>query len=181
MDRDLLQECVLGKEMEKAKAAKEHMKRLQKRITEAEKQAREMFKKAEELKTVAMKDGLTGLYNRKAFELRIERSLERMRDTGEPFSLIMFDVDGFKSINDTFGHVAGDKVLKKLGECLKGSFREDDFVARYGGDEFTLFFKDIDGEMLKLKLENIEIKHIMSSSFGFGGNGTVLIISEINL
>jgi len=129
------------REMERARAAKENIERLQQRIAEAERQAQEMSKKAEELQTVAMKDGLTGLYNRKAFALRIESVLRRTKDSGEPFSLIMFDVDGFKEINDTFGHVAGDKVLKKVAECLRSSFRENDFIARYGGDEFAVIIE----------------------------------------
>ena len=140
-------------EMERAKAAKENMERLQKRIAEAERHAQEMSKKAEELKTVAMKDGLTGLYNRKAFGLRIESSLKRAKDVGEPFSLIMLDVDGFKQINDTFGHVAGDKVLKKVGECLRASFRESDFIARYGGDEFAVIIEKMGRPMA---LERVE-------------------------
>ncbi len=134
-------------EVERARAAREHMENLQKRIMEAERQAQEMSRRAEELKTVAMKDGLTGLYNRKAFGMRIENALQRTRTSGEGFSLIMFDVDGFKEINDTFGHVAGDKVLVKVAECLKASFRENDFIARYGGDEFAVIIEKMGRQM----------------------------------
>ena len=140
-------------EMERAKATKENMERLQQRIAEAEKQAQEMSRRAEELKTVAMKDGLTGLYNRKAFALRIGSAVSRTKELGEPFCLIMLDVDGFKQINDTFGHVAGDKVLKKVAECLKGSFRENDFIARYGGDEFAVIIEKMDKAMAVDRLE----------------------------
>ena len=76
-----------------------------------------------------------------------------MRTSGEGFSLIMFDVDGFKEINDTFGHVAGDKVLVKVAECLKGSFRENDFVARYGGDEFAVIIEKMGRAMALDRLE----------------------------
>ncbi len=140
-------------ELERAKAAREHMEELQKRIIEAERQAQEMSRRAEELKTVAMKDGLTGLYNRKAFGMKIDNALQRTRASGEAFSLIMFDVDGFKEINDTFGHIAGDKVLVKVAECLKGSFRENDFVARYGGDEFAVIIEKMGRPMALERLE----------------------------
>jgi len=140
-------------EMERARATKENMERLQQRIAEAERQAQEMSRRAEELKTVAMKDGLTGLYNRKAFELRISSTLNRAKESREPFCLIMFDVDGFKEINDAFGHVAGDKVLRKVAECLKGSFRENDFIARYGGDEFAAIIERMDRPMALERLE----------------------------
>ncbi len=135
------------KEMERARAAKENMKKLQQRIAEAEKQAQELSRKAEELQTVAMKDGLTGLYNRQALELRLTNALKNFEETGDTFSLILVDVDRFKHINDTFGHVAGDKVLKKVGECLKKSFRENDFIARYGGDEFAVVIEKMGEDM----------------------------------
>ncbi len=134
-------------ELKRTKAAQDNIKVLQKRIAEAEKEAMEMARRAVEFQTVAMKDGLTGLYNRQAFEVRIQNALKRFKETGEPFSLIMFDVDGFKGINDTFGHVAGDKVLKKVAECLAASFRENDFVARYGGDEFAVIIARMSPEM----------------------------------
>jgi diguanylate cyclase (GGDEF)-like protein len=142
------------REMERARAAKDNIEQLQQRIAEAERQAQKMSKKAEELQTVAMKDGLTGLYNRKAFGLRIDSTLRRTSKTGERFSLILFDVDRFKAINDTFGHVAGDKVLKKVAECLRGSFRENDFIARYGGDEFAVLIEKMDRPMALERVEN---------------------------
>ena len=140
-------------EMERARATEKNMKKLQQRIAEAERQAREMSRRAEELKTVAMKDDLTGLYNRKAFGLKITGALNRGRESNEPICVIMFDVDGFKKINDSFGHVAGDKVLKKVAECLKRSFRENDFIARYGGDEFAAIIEGMDRSMALERLE----------------------------
>ncbi|MDB9823418.1 GGDEF domain-containing protein, partial [Deltaproteobacteria bacterium] len=65
---------------------------------------------------------------------------------------ILFDVDKFKKINDTLGHIAGDKVLKKVAECLEETYRKDDFIARYGGDEFVVI---IDGVTEKMAVERI--------------------------
>jgi len=140
-------------ELRRAKAAQNNIKKLRERINQAERQAKEMARRAEEFQTVAMKDGLTGLFNRQAFEVRMKNALARYKDEKEPFCLIMFDVDGFKKINDTFGHVAGDKVLKKVAECLKASFRESDFVARYGGDEFAVLIERMTPEMAYKRIE----------------------------
>lgn len=140
-------------EMRRAKAAQHNIKMLRQRITQAEREAMEMARRAEEFQTIAMKDGLTGLFNRQAFEVRIKNALARYKETKAPFSLIIFDVDGFKQINDTFGHVAGDKVLKKVAECLKASFRENDFVARYGGDEFAVLIERMTPEMAYDRIE----------------------------
>jgi diguanylate cyclase (GGDEF)-like protein len=134
-------------EVERARNARRHVEKLQQRIGEAERDARALSRKAEELEMVAMKDGLTGLYNRKAFDLKLEGTLKTFRDTGEAFSLILFDINEFKRINDTLGHVAGDKVLQKVAESLRESFRENDFVARYGGDEFVVIIERLSEEM----------------------------------
>ncbi|MFZ0448747.1 MAG: GGDEF domain-containing protein [Desulfatiglandaceae bacterium] len=141
-------------DLKKAQLARENMKLLKERIAEADQHAREMSKRAEELKMVAMKDGLTGLYNRTAFDLKIEGALRTIKDTGEPFSLMLLDVDKFKEINDTFGHVAGDKVLEKVAQSLKETFRETDFIARYGGDEFVVLIEHLSEAMAMERLSN---------------------------
>ena len=66
--------------------------------------------------------------------------------------MILFDVDRFKEINDTLGHVAGDKVLQKVAQCLVQSFRKDDFIARYGGDEFVIILERLSNEMARSKI-----------------------------
>jgi diguanylate cyclase (GGDEF)-like protein len=141
-------------ERQRSRSAQEKMKKLSQRILQAERDAREMGKKAERFQLAAMKDGLTGLYNRNAFDAKIQETLKAFNEIGEPFSIILFDVDRFKEINDTFGHVAGDKVLKKVAQCLKESFRKNDFIARYGGDEFVVAIERLTREMARERVLN---------------------------
>jgi diguanylate cyclase (GGDEF)-like protein len=139
-------------DLKKAQVTQEKIRTLLGRISDAEKGAREMARKAEEFQMAAMKDGLTGLYNRKAFDYKVENALRGLREGSGSFSIILFDVDGFKEINDTLGHVAGDKVLKKVAECMRESFREDDFAARYGGDEFVVLIEKMSREIAREKI-----------------------------
>ena len=111
-----------------------------------EKKALKMTIKAARFQKAAMRDGLTGLFSRGAFDNRLNESLKTFREKGNSFALILFDVDKFKSINDTLGHVAGDKVLKKVAECLEETFRKDDFIARYGGDEFVVLIEEFEAQ-----------------------------------
>lgn len=127
--------------------AQENILKLKKRITDAEKEALDLGRRAQEFQTQATKDGLTGLYNRKAFDVRVKEVLQRAPGGEVPVCLILFDVDDFKSINDTFGHVAGDKVLQKVAQCLQETFRKGDFIARYGGDEFAVLIEAMTEEM----------------------------------
>lgn len=91
------------------------------------------------LQTLALIDGLTGLANRRQFDAMLEKALQRSYTSGEPVSLIMFDIDFFKRYNDTYGHVGGDACLQKVGVILKGlTHRSGDVVARYGGEEFAI-------------------------------------------
>lgn len=91
-----------------------------------------------ERERLAAIDGLTGLANRREFDRVLAREVSRTERTREPLSLVVFDVDHFKAINDTRGHLGGDQVLRSIGEVLGGAVREMDLVARYGGEEFAL-------------------------------------------
>jgi diguanylate cyclase (GGDEF)-like protein len=105
------------------------------KIKQAEAALRSM---TDQLKLLATTDGLTGLTNRRAFDAALENELARCKRTGEPISLLLTDVDRFKSYNDLYGHQAGDEVLKKVGQCLRSALRRPaDVAARYGGEEFV--------------------------------------------
>jgi diguanylate cyclase (GGDEF)-like protein len=139
-------------EVEKAQKAQKNINKLKQRIVKTEKDARAMAKKVDYFQTAATKDGLTGLYNRNAFDRRINESLKMFHEEGQPVSLILFDVDNFKWINDTLGHVAGDKILQKVAQCLKEAFRKGDFIARYGGDEFAAVIEGLNMDIAQKKI-----------------------------
>ncbi len=139
-------------ELSRTESFKRSVQSLKSRIEQVERDALEMSRRAEEFEAAAMKDELTGLYNRKAFDGRINKALEKFNKGGSPFALILFDLDGFKEINDTFGHLAGDKVLQKVGGCLRETFRKHDFIARYGGDEFVVLIEELSRELAREKI-----------------------------
>ncbi len=94
------------------------------------------------LSTRAQLDGLTGLWNRAHFDSRLSEELARSARAASPLSIAMADCDFFKSINDTFGHPAGDSVLQGLAKILKHECRQSDAVCRYGGEEFVILMPD---------------------------------------
>ena len=157
-------------EIEKSKAAQESMKQLNERINKIEKKAQKMSVKAKQYQNAAMRDRLTGLYTRGAFDAKIKEAFKNYNNLKKEFSIIVFDVNRFKQINDTLGHIAGDKVLKKISECLGESFRRDDFVARYGGDEFIAIIENLTEEMGIEKIDifnrNLKKRRFVSKKHG---------------
>ena len=93
---------------------------------------------ADELLHVSRTDALTGLDNRRYLEERLDEAFEHARRLSEPFAVLMCDLDKFKSVNDTYGHQAGDAVLQQLADVLRSEVREIDRIGRYGGEEFML-------------------------------------------
>ncbi len=93
------------------------------------------FRASEELR---MQDSLTGLYNRRYFDEILPQEISRSERLGTEFSLVLMDLDGFKSFNDLYGHQAGDRLLRRIGEVLKANVRRIDTPMRYGGDEFAI-------------------------------------------
>ena len=90
------------------------------------------------LRTYAQEDALTGLYNRRYFTEVAEKEIERAKRYSLPISMIMLDIDQFKSINDENGHLVGDAVLRSIGKQLQATFRTSDITSRFGGDEFLI-------------------------------------------
>ena len=99
----------------------------------------------EEIYRLTTIDGLTQVYNKRYFLETIEREMGRAQRYRREMSLIMFDIDHFKKVNDTYGHLAGDYVLKQLAAVIKSRIRREDIMARYGGEEFTIILPEIDG------------------------------------
>ena len=100
----------------------------------------------ERAKRLAITDGLTGIWNRRYFQMQFEQEMERSVRFRRPFTLVLLDIDDFKAINDTYGHQRGDSVLIELAARVKGGIRDIDVVARYGGEEFALILPETDGE-----------------------------------
>jgi len=101
--------------------------------------AREDFReRTRDLAHLATVDGLTGLFNRRYFETRLEQEIQRQRRQFDGLALLMVDLDNFKELNDTQGHLVGDKVLREVGDILRRAVRIFDLCARYGGEEFVI-------------------------------------------
>jgi diguanylate cyclase (GGDEF)-like protein len=98
----------------------------------------QIYQKSIELEHLATRDTLTGCLTRRAFFERMAQAREEARRNGTPLSCLLLDIDRFKSVNDTFGHAAGDQVIQEVGSLLRGSLRAADIIGRYGGDEFLV-------------------------------------------
>ncbi len=92
---------------------------------------------------ISMKDSLTGLYNLNFYQKQLDIFAKMAKRTGAEFSIAVADIDGFKAINDTYGHTAGNDVLIEISRVMKNTLRESDIITRYGGDEFTVIFPDL--------------------------------------
>lgn len=104
----------------------------------------ELRRDLEHVRREAMTDGLTGLANRKSFDSEFDRIFQDAEKSKQSFTLLMLDIDHFKSFNDNFGHQVGDQVLRLVARTLKDSIKGKDFAARYGGEEFAIILPDTD-------------------------------------
>jgi len=125
---------------------------------------------------LAQLDELTGLYNRRSATARIEIETVRMSRTHSPFSLLMIDVDDFKSINDEHGHECGDAVLRHLAELLRSRVRTSDVVARWGGEEFLVILPDTAREGASVLAEEIR-RSVAVSSLEFAGHEVAFTVT----
>jgi len=148
---------ILKEVSELRKANQELVKTLQDKQKEAERLKKEL----EALKKQAFIDYLTGLKNRRSIQKALEDYFRDYKNYGYPFSVIMMDLNNFKEINDKYGHLVGDCILKEIGEILRKYLRAKDAVGRYGGDEFLIILPGVKFEnaigiarRLKLVIEN---------------------------
>lgn len=128
----------------------------------------------ERLESLASQDALTGCANRRAMELELERSIAIHRRDRTAYSLAVFDLDHFKSINDRYGHEAGDQVLVDFVELLRGRTRRSDQLFRMGGEEFVLLMRDTDRAQMEVVLHKLH-RAVQESLGGLGGPVTVSI------
>ena len=120
----------------------------------------------DELVDLSSRDSLTGLANRRSFELALAREVDRVARSGEPALLLILDIDHFKRVNDTHGHGAGDALLREFGHLLRTRLRAEDIVCRYGGEEFVLIMPETTAaatleraEALRTDTKSLTVRH----------------------
>lgn len=124
----------------------------------------------------ALRDRLTGIFNRGYFNNRLESDVAFALRHGKPLSLVMFDVDDFKQVNDTKGHPVGDALLSALADRVAGTTRSEDIFARYGGEEFVLICRDVDA--LRAARAAYRIADIVAAqAFDLDGNKLEITVS----
>lgn len=124
-------------EQQRYEQAKQEISSMGERLNDLEQEAETLRTRLSEERNQAMTDALTGIPNRLAYEERLQQEIARWKRFATPLVLVVWDIDLFKRINDSFGHKAGDKVLRNVAQVLARGIRETDFVARYGGEEFV--------------------------------------------
>lgn len=122
---------------------------------QAERFANDLRRANEKLEELAFRDGLTGLYNHRYFQEVLSKELTRAKRYNRPLSLVLFDIDFFKKVNDNHGHPAGDKVLLQLAKAVQKAVRPSDIVARYGGEEFAVILTETNHVGLKIFSERL--------------------------
>lgn len=137
-------------------------------------------KRAEQAEELASRDGLTGLYNHRTFLSMLNEEIARAERYNHPLSLLMLDIDYFKHVNDTWGHLSGDAVLKGLSDLLMKQARSIDRVCRYGGEEFTVILSETDVIMATTLAERLR-KTVERQPFAIGDGKTIRITVSIGV
>ena len=132
-----------------------------------------LYRQKEQL---AITDELTGIYNRRHFYQLAERAAERADAAGEPMSVVLFDIDRFKQINDRFGHFVGDRVLGSLSEAVTGALPPNHVLARFGGEEFALLLPGFGSEAAGQVAESVR-RHVEDYVFDSETDGLIVTIS----
>ncbi len=173
---DLVKENIKLKE-ERYVTFNEHFLRLKKDIDEYKSQTEKLKSSVEKYRIESFTDYLTGLYNRKYMSLRLEEEQERLKRFHSPFVLLMLDIDNFKQINDTYGHIVGDYVLKYIANIIRENIREIDVGFRFGGEEFLILLPETDLKSSCNVAERLRSK-IMHTVFKFKDKKIKITVSQ---
>jgi two-component system, cell cycle response regulator len=130
----------------------------------------------EEIYRTMIADGLTGANNRRFFTEFLEREMARCQRHGRPLSLLLFDIDHFKRVNDDFGHLSGDEVLREVADRVREQVRREDCFARYGGEEFAVVLTETDLEAAREFAERLR-ERIDAHEFKVGSESIAITIS----
>lgn len=156
--------------------AQKNVAAMQTRMSSLEQETHSLKTVLVEKNRQAMSDALTGIPNRLAYEQRIQEEIGRWKRFGTPLSLAVWDVDFFKKVNDTYGHKAGDKVLKTIAQLLVQRIRNTDFLARFGGEEFVMLLPGTKEEET-LRLVNELRKQVEECGFHYHGAAVKITVS----
>ena len=146
------------REEARVRTYRDRVTRMRTRIAVLERESRSLGESLREEQRMAMIDALTGIPNRAAYDDRIEQEYKRWKRFERPVSILAWDIDRFKTINDAYGHKAGDKVLRVIGQHLARHVRDTDFVGRYGGEEFVMLLVGTDPAEARTVAEKIRLE-----------------------
>jgi diguanylate cyclase len=157
-----------------AGAMRARNEQMRSRITQLEGEASRLQSQLKNEQRLSTIDVLTKIPNRLAYDKRVDEELKRWQRFKQPTCIAVWDVDHFKRVNDTYGHRAGDRVLRAVAECLAGRIRSTDFLARYGGEEFVMI---LPGTKLDDAVRILDEMRTAISSIGFHFRGTPISIT----
>ncbi|HEX3673886.1 MAG TPA: diguanylate cyclase [Rhizomicrobium sp.] len=151
-------------------AMEQRTKELEGKLQESSHEIGELKSKLDNIRKESLTDPLTGIANRKAFDTELAQAMAQARESGEPLSLVMCDIDKFKNFNDSWGHQTGDQVLRLVAHCLSENVKGRDTAARYGGEEFAVILRQTPRDsavMLANQIRNaVESKKLVKKSTG---------------
>lgn len=167
----------LIKENERDKEAVSIIEKLKKQVEVMEGEAEDLKEQIKKERQQTLQDVLTEIPNRLAYDERLNLELANYRRNKDPFTLVVWDIDFFKKVNDTYGHAAGDQVLKLVASILNKNIRETDFIARYGGEEFVSILPGTDIKGAQLITDKLR-ELIASSKFHFREEAVNVTVSS---
>jgi len=163
-------------EGEKNKEAVSIIQELRDQVKAMEQETEDLKQQIEKERQQTLRDVLTEIPNRLAYEERLSLELANYRRNQTPFTLVVWDIDFFKKVNDVYGHAAGDQVLRLVSSILNKNMRETDFIARYGGEEFVSILPDTDIKAAKLVTDKLR-ELIATSNFHFREESVKITVS----
>ena len=169
-------EAFRHREETRSRQAEQRISELDSRLRKLEEESGELRNRIQRERQLALVDTLTGVPNRMAYEEQVEEEYRRWKQAGRPLTMVLMDIDNFKAVNDTYGHKAGDKVLKTIGQLVADNLGDNEFLARYGGEEFVLLLPGADSAHA-LKLADQLCDSVRRCGFHYRGNGVRITVS----